>query len=348
MPPVISIAKLSKVYPSGWSALKNVDLEIDRGEIFALLGPNGAGKTTLINIVCGIVTLSGGTVIADGHDIVRDYRAARSKIGLVPQELTTDAFESVWATVSFSRGLFGYPPNPAHIEQVLRDLSLWDKRDAKIMALSGGMKRRVLIAKALAHEPQILFLDEPTAGVDVELRRDMWALVRRLRENGVTIILTTHYIDEAEEMADRIGVINKGEIILVEEKTKLMRKLGKRQLTLTLTEPLQAIPPALGGWPLVLAQGGAQLQYTFDAKEAPGDGTQNVPSLLRGLGELGIGFKDLAMHESSLEDIFVSLVSAGAGSGTGVVTVGGGGQSGAISTAVSSSSATTRRHGART
>ena len=345
MPPAISITKLSKTYPSGLPALKNVDLEIDRGEIFALLGPNGAGKTTLISIVCGIVNATTGTVRVDGFDSVRDYRVARAKIGLVPQELTTDAFESVWATVSFSRGLFGYPPKPAHIEQVLRDLSLWDKRDAKIMALSGGMKRRVLIAKALAHEPQILFLDEPTAGVDVELRREMWALVRRLRESGVTIILTTHYIDEAEEMADRIGVINKGEIILVEEKTKLMRKLGKRQLTLTLAEPLQVIPPALGDWPLVLAQGGAQLQYTFDANEAPGDGTHNVPSLLKRLGELGIAFKDLAMHESSLEDIFVSLVSDG--TDAGVVAVSGGGHSGTISPAVSTSSTSTRRHGAR-
>jgi ABC-2 type transport system ATP-binding protein len=345
MPPAISIVKLSKTYPSGLPALKNVDLEIDRGEIFALLGPNGAGKTTLISIVCGIVNATAGTVRIDGLDSVRDYRAVRTKIGLVPQELTTDAFESVWATVSFSRGLFGYPPSPAYIEQVLRDLSLWDKRDSKIMALSGGMKRRVLIAKALAHEPQILFLDEPTAGVDVELRRDMWALVRRLREGGVTIILTTHYINEAEEMADRIGVINKGEIILVEEKTKLMRKLGKRQLTLSLAEPLSAIPAALSGWPLVLAQGGAQLQYTFDANEAQGDGSQNVPSLLRRLGDLGIGFKDLAMHESSLEDIFVSLV--GAGSGTGVVTVSGAGRSGAITSAAASSSSTTRPHGAR-
>ena len=307
MPPVISIANLAKAYPSGLAALKSVNLEIDRGEIFALLGPNGAGKTTLINIVCGIVTASAGTVSIDGHDNVRDYRAARAKIGLVPQELTTDAFESVWATVSFSRGLFGYPPNPAHIERVLRDLSLWDKRDSKIMALSGGMKRRVLIAKALAHEPEILFLDEPTAGVDVELRREMWALVRRLRDHGVTIILTTHYIDEAEEMADRIGVINKGEIILVEEKTKLMRKLGKRQLTVSLVRPLPEVPESLRGWPLVLKKGGGQLEYTFD-KEGPTNG-QDMPSLLRRLSELQIAFSDLSTHESSLEEIFVDLVS---------------------------------------
>ena len=307
MPPAISITKLSKTYPSGLPALKNVDLEIDRGEIFALLGPNGAGKTTLISIVCGIVNATTGTVRVDGYDSVRDYRAARAKIGLVPQELTTDAFESVWATVSFSRGLFGYPPNPAHIERVLRDLSLWDKRDSKIMALSGGMKRRVLIAKALAHEPEILFLDEPTAGVDVELRREMWALVRRLRDHGVTIILTTHYIDEAEEMADRIGVINKGEIILVEEKTKLMRKLGKRQLTVSLVRPLPEVPESLRGWPLVLKKGGGQLEYTFD-KEGPTNG-QDMPSLLRRLSELQIAFSDLSTHESSLEEIFVNLVS---------------------------------------
>src|SRR3954452_24470633 len=275
--PVLSVSGVSKTYATGFQALKNVDLEIRRGEIFALLGPNGAGKTTLINIVCGIVRLSGGTVTADGHDIVRDFRAARTKIGLVPQELATDMFETVWNTVQYSRGLYGKPASPAFIEKVLRDLSLWDKRDAKIMTLSGGMKRRVMIAKALSHEPTILFLDEPTAGVDVELRREMWALVRRLRDKGVTIILTTHYINEAEEMADRIGVINKGEIILVEEKTKLMRKLGKRQLTLSLSEPLAAIPAALSGWPLVLAQDGTQLQYTFDANEAQGDSGQNVP-----------------------------------------------------------------------
>jgi ABC-2 type transport system ATP-binding protein len=322
MSAVIVISKLAKAYPSGLVALKNVDLAIDRGEIFALLGPNGAGKTTLINIVCGIVTATGGTVTVDGHDNVRDYRAARAKIGLVPQELTTDAFESVWATVSFSRGLFGLRPDPAHIERVLRDLSLWEKRDARIMTLSGGMKRRVLIAKALAHEPEILFLDEPTAGVDVELRREMWALVRRLRDKGVTIILTTHYIDEAEEMADRIGVINKGEIILVEEKTKLMRKLGKRQLTLSLQEPLAAVPAALAGWPLVLKQGGAQLEYTFDTKDGGQRSGQEIPALLRRLEELKIGFSDLSTHESSLEEIFVSLVSESAGAGQGTAPAG--------------------------
>jgi ABC-2 type transport system ATP-binding protein len=319
MEPIISIKGLTKTYASGFVALKPIDLEIGRGEIFALLGPNGAGKTTLISIVCGIVTPSGGTVTADGHDIVRDYRSARFKIGLVPQELTTDAFESVWATVTFSRGLFRRPANPAYVEKVLKDLSLWEKRKDRIMTLSGGMKRRVMIAKALAHEPEILFLDEPTAGVDVELRRDMWALVRRLRENGVTIILTTHYIDEAEEMADRIGIINKGELILVEEKAKLMAKLGKRQLTLNLQEPMAALPAALGGWPLALKASGNQLEYTFDARDgatgAPGvnDGPRDIPSLLRRLGELGIAFKDLSTHQSSLEEIFVSLVSDGAG-----------------------------------
>jgi ABC-2 type transport system ATP-binding protein len=329
MEPIISIKGLHKTYASGFVALRPIDLEIGRGEIFALLGPNGAGKTTLISIVCGIVTPSGGTVTADGHDIVRDYRAARFKIGLVPQELTTDAFESVWATVTFSRGLFGRPANPAHVEKVLKDLSLWDKRQDRIMTLSGGMKRRVMIAKALAHEPEILFLDEPTAGVDVELRRDMWALVRRLRESGVTIILTTHYIDEAEEMADRIGIINKGQLILVEDKAKLMQKLGKRQLTLNLQEPMVALPAALGGWPLALKSHGNQLEYTFDARDgaagaAPGgvnDGPRDIPSLLRRLGELGIAFKDLSTHQSSLEEIFVSLVShsdgAGAGAGAG-------------------------------
>jgi ABC-2 type transport system ATP-binding protein len=305
MPAIISILNLTKTYASGLQALTHVDLEIRKGEIFALLGPNGAGKTTLISIVCGIVTPTSGVVLADGHDIVRDYRAARSKIGLVPQELTTDAFESVWATVSFSRGLFGRRPNPAHIERVLRELSLWDKREEKIMALSGGMKRRVLIAKALAHEPQILFLDEPTAGVDVELRRDMWALVRRLRESGVTIILTTHYIDEAEEMADRIGVINRGKLIVVEEKAELMKKLGKKQLTLNLLEPLAVIPQELSDWCLELKAGGAELEYTFDANEE----RSGIPELLRRLTELGIGFKDLNTRQSSLEDIFVSLVS---------------------------------------
>jgi len=305
MPPIISISNLTKTYASGLHALKGVDLDIRRGEIFALLGPNGAGKTTLISIVCGIVTPTAGTVVADGHDIVRDYRAARAKIGLVPQELTTDAFESVWATVSFSRGLFGHAPNPAYIEKVLRDLSLWDKRKAKIMTLSGGMKRRVMIAKALAHEPRILFLDEPTAGVDVELRRDMWALVRGLRDAGVTIILTTHYIDEAEEMADRIGVIHKGELIVVEDKTTLMKKLGKKQLTLHLLEPLAAIPAGLNDWHLVLKAGGSDLEYSFDAREEH----TSIPELLRRMDELKIGFKDLNTRQSSLEDIFVSLVS---------------------------------------
>jgi ABC-2 type transport system ATP-binding protein len=303
--PVISISGLGKTYASGLQALKNVSLEIRRGEIFALLGPNGAGKTTLISIVCGIVTPSAGTVLADGHDIIHDYRAARSKIGLVPQELTTDTFETVWATVTFSRGLFGRGPNPSHLESVLRELSLWDKRNDRIRTLSGGMKRRVLIAKALAHEPEILFLDEPTAGVDVELRRDMWALVRRLRASGVTIILTTHYIDEAEEMADRIGVINKGELIVVEDKATLMKKLGKKQLTLHLQEPLAAIPAGLAGWPLALNAGGTELEYTFDAAEE----RTGIPALLKRLGELGIGFKDLNTRQSSLEDIFVNLVS---------------------------------------
>ncbi len=306
MPPIISIAGLTKTYASGLQALKRVDLEIKRGEIFALLGPNGAGKTTLISVVCGIVTPTTGSVLVDGHDIVRDYRAARAAIGLVPQELHVGMFESVSATVSFSRGLFGRAPDAAHLERVLRDLSLWDKRNDKIMTLSGGMKRRVLIAKALAHEPEVLFLDEPTAGVDVELRRDMWALVRRLRESGVTIILTTHYIEEAEEMADRIGVINKGELVLVEEKARLMKKLGKKQLTVHLLDPLPAIPATLGDWPLALKAGGTELEYTFDASEE----SIGTPSLLRRLGELGIGFKDLQTRQSSLEDIFVSLVKA--------------------------------------
>jgi ABC-2 type transport system ATP-binding protein len=305
MPAVISISGLTKTYASGLKALEAVDLEIRKGEIFALLGPNGAGKTTLISIVCGIVTPTAGTVLVDGNDIVRGYRASRSKIGLVPQELTTDMFETVWGTACFSRGLFGRPPNPAHLEKVLRELSLWDKRHDKIMTLSGGMKRRVLIAKALAHEPEILFLDEPTAGVDVELRRDMWALVRGLRESGVTIILTTHYIDEAEEMADRIGVISKGRLIVVEEKATLMKKLGKKQLTLHLQEPLAEIPAGLSGWRLALRDGGNALEYTFDASEA----RTGIESLLRRLGELGIGYKDLQTMQSSLEDIFVSLVS---------------------------------------
>jgi ABC-2 type transport system ATP-binding protein len=308
---IISIDKLSKTYASGFQALKSVDLEIRKGEILALLGPNGAGKTTLISIVCGIVNPSSGTVTADGHDIVRDYRAARAKIGLVPQELSTDAFETVWATVKFSRGLFGKPPNPQYLEKVLRDLSLWDKKDSKIMTLSGGMKRRVLIAKALSHEPSILFLDEPTAGVDVELRRDMWQMVRNLRENGVTIILTTHYIEEAEEMADRIGVISKGELILVEDKHVLMRKLGKKQLTLTLQNPLAALPPALSDLPLELAAEGHSLVYTFDAQAEE----TGIAALLKRLGEQGIDYKDLHSSESSLEEIFVNLVHASANGG---------------------------------
>ena len=304
---ILSIQGVGKTYASGFQALKSVDLEIRRGEIFALLGPNGAGKTTLISIICGIVNASSGSVVADGHDIVRDYRAARAQIGLVPQELSTDAFESVWATVKFSRGLFGKAPDPAYLEKILRDLSLWDKKDSKIMALSGGMKRRVLIAKALSHEPQILFLDEPTAGVDVELRRDMWEMVRALREKGVTIILTTHYIEEAEEMADRIGVISKGELILVEDKHVLMRKLGKKQLTLTLQTPLAVIPGALADLSLELADDGHSLVYTFDTQlEETG-----IAALLKRLGELGIDFKDLHSSQSSLEEIFVSLVHAG-------------------------------------
>ena len=306
MPPIIAVSNLSKTYASGFQALKNVDLEIRRGEIFALLGPNGAGKTTLISIICGIVNATEGRVTADGHDIVADYRAARSKIGLVPQELTTDAFETVWATVSFSRGLFGKPKNPAHIEKVLKDLSLWDKKDSRIMMLSGGMKRRVMIAKALSHEPQILFLDEPTAGVDVELRRDMWNLVRQLRESGVTIILTTHYIEEAEEMADRIGVISKGQLILVEDKAELMRKLGKKQLTLQLQTPLDAVPPALADYDLTLSDDGVELVYTFDTQTE----TTGIAPLLRRLGELGVDFKDLHTDQSSLEEIFVELVRA--------------------------------------
>jgi ABC-2 type transport system ATP-binding protein len=302
---IISISDLTKTYASGQHALKRVNLEIREGEIFALLGPNGAGKTTLISIVCGIVTPTSGTVLVDGNDILSDYRVARSKIGLVPQELVTDAFETVRATVSFSRGLFGCAPDPKHIEGVLRDLSLWDRRDDIIMTLSGGMKRRVMIAKALSHEPRILFLDEPTAGVDVELRRDMWALVRRLRDNGVTIILTTHYIDEAEEMADRIGVISQGELIVVEDKIRLMRKLGKKQLTLHLQEPMTAIPAGLDAWKLALNGGGFELEYTFDASEEQ----TGIPALLRRLSELGVGFKDLNTRQSSLEEIFVSLVS---------------------------------------
>jgi ABC-2 type transport system ATP-binding protein len=302
---VISVAGLTKTYASGLQALRGVDLEIRAGEIFALLGPNGAGKTTLINIVCGIVTPTLGSVTVAGHDIVHDYRAARARIGLVPQELYTDAFVSVLATVNFSRGLFGCAPDPGRVEKILRDLSLWDKRRDRIMTLSGGMKRRVMIAKALSHEPQILFLDEPTAGVDVELRRDMWELVRGLRRSGVTIILTTHYIEEAEEMADRIGVINHGELILAEDKLQLMRKLGKRLLTLQLQEPLRAVPAGLAGWPLTLQAGGTQLACQFEAHR---EGT-DIPALLRQLGEQGIAFKDLHTSQSSLEDIFVSLVS---------------------------------------
>jgi ABC-2 type transport system ATP-binding protein len=304
--PIVSVRAVSKTYKSGLQALKTVDLDIRRGEIFALLGPNGAGKTTLISIICGIVNASTGTVIADGHDITRDYRAARAKIGLVPQELHTDSFETVFNTVRFSRGLFGKVPNPDYLEKVLRDLSLWDKKDAKIMTLSGGMKRRVLIAKALSHEPSILFLDEPTAGVDVELRHDMWQMVHALREKGVTIILTTHYIEEAEEMADRIGVIRKGELILVEDKAVLMRKLGKKQLTLQLQNALVEIPAELKSLPLELSADGATLVYTFDAQGSE----TGIADLLKQLGDHGIAFKDLHSSESSLEDIFVSLVRA--------------------------------------
>ncbi len=306
MPPIISIKDVSKTYASGLQALKPTNLEIKQGEIFALLGPNGAGKTTLISIICGIVNPSSGTIIADGHNIITEYKLARRKIGLVPQELHTDAFEQVINTMIFSRGLFGFPPNPAHIEKVLRDLSLWEKRNDKIMTLSGGMKRRVMIAKALSHEPKILFLDEPTAGVDVELRRDMWEMVRKLRESGVTIILTTHYIEEAEEMADRVGVMNKGELILVEEKAALMRKLGKKQLTLELQSPLAAVPEGLGEYTLELGAGGHQLIYSFDAQADQ----SGIAGLLRRLDELKIEFKDLHTEQSSLEDIFVDLVRA--------------------------------------
>jgi len=302
--PIIFVRGVNKTYASGFQALKNINLEIKRGEIFALLGPNGAGKTTLIGIICGIVKATSGTVIANGHDTVRDFRAARAAIGLVPQELHTDAFESVWATIKFSRGLFGKAPDSAYLEKVLRDLSLWDKRDEKIMALSGGMKRRVLIAKALAHQPTILFLDEPSAGVDVELRHDMWRMVRELRAQGTTIILTTHYIEEAEDMADRIGVVSKGELIVVEDKHVLMRKLGKKQLTLTLRQPMTNIPAGLSAWPLALSDDGHALVYSFDTQvEETG-----IAGLLRSLGEHGIEFKDLRSSESSLEDIFVSLV----------------------------------------
>ena len=304
MQPIIDVRQLSKTYASGFQALKPIDLQIRQGEIFALLGPNGAGKTTLISIICGIVNPSEGSVLAGGHDVVREYRAARSQIGLVPQELTTDSFETVWNTVSFSRGLFGRAPDPAYIEKVLKDLSLWSKKDNKMITLSGGMKRRVMIAKALSHEPRILFLDEPTAGVDVELRRDMWAMVRTLRAAGVTIILTTHYIEEAEEMADRIGVINKGELILVQDKSELMNKLGRRQLTLQLQAPLAAIPAGLAGDALELSADGQQLVYTFDAQ----DEHSGIDVLLRRLAEAGIDFKDLKTSQSSLEDIFVDLV----------------------------------------
>lgn len=303
---VIRIENLNKTYASGHPALKHINLEIHKGEIFALLGPNGAGKTTLISIICGIVNPGTGSVLVGGHDISSNYRAARSQIGLVPQEIVNEAFETVWATVKFSRGLFNKGPNPAYLEQLLRDLSLWDKRDAKIFELSGGMKRRVMIAKALSHEPAILFLDEPTAGVDVELRRDMWNMVRRLRERGVTIILTTHYIEEAEEMADRIGVIHKGEIILIEDKAALMHKLGKKQLTLLLKQPLTEIPAALHAYPLELTQKGHALVFTFDVQREQ----TGIAELLRDLAAHGIDFKDLQSSESSLEEIFVNLVRA--------------------------------------
>ena len=304
--PIISVTDLSKTYATGVHALKDINLEIRRGEIFALLGPNGAGKTTLIGVICGLVKPSTGAIVADGHDIIRDWRAARSKIGLVPQELTTDAFETVWATTNFSRGLFGKAPDPAHCERVLKSLSLWDKKDAKIMTLSGGMKRRVMIAKALSHEPRILFLDEPTAGVDVELRRDMWQVVRDLRASGVTVILTTHYIEEAEEMADRIGVIRNGEIILVEEKDALMQKLGRKQLTLQLAEPLAEAPALLADYNLELSEDGQTLTYTFETERE----RTRITALLRSLNDAGIVFNDLHTSQSSLEDIFVSLVRA--------------------------------------
>ena len=302
--PIITVSDLSKTYDTGFEALKNINLDIRRGEIFALLGPNGAGKTTLISIICGIVRPTRGSVTVDGHDIITDFRAARAMIGLVPQELTTDAFESVWATVSFSRGLFGKRPNPGYIEKILRDLSLWDKKDDRLMTLSGGMKRRVLIAKALSHEPQILFLDEPTAGVDVELRKDMWQNVRLLRDTGVTVILTTHYIAEAEDMADRIGVINNGEIILVEEKAELMRQLGQKQLTLELQDRLDAVPAGLAKHHLALNGDGSELTYTYDTQ---GERT-GITALLTDLGQAGIRFKDLDTSQRSLEDIFVNLV----------------------------------------
>lgn len=306
MQPVLSIRGLTKSYKGGLQALKNIDLDIQRGEIFALLGPNGAGKSTLINAVCGIVKPTGGTILIEGLDAQKEFRAARSIIGLVPQEMHIDMFETVWAVTNYSRGLFGLPPNHAHVEKVLRDLSLWEKKDTKLMALSGGMKRRVLIAKALSHEPRILFLDEPTAGVDVELRRDMWALVRQMRERGVTVILTTHYIEEAEEMADRVGVISKGELIVVEDKNTLMKKLGKKQVSFELVEPLAALPDTLKEWDLALKDDGRKLEYTFDTTA---DRT-GVASLIRRMSELGLQFKDLDAKSSSLEDIFVSLVHA--------------------------------------
>jgi ABC-2 type transport system ATP-binding protein len=304
MPPVISVSAVAKIYKSGLVALEAVDLTIEKGEIFALLGPNGAGKTTLISIICGTVTMTSGQVLVGGHDIVQGYRAARSMIGLVPQEIALDIFATVWNTVCFSRGLFGKRPDPAYIERLLRDLSLWEKRGSRVIELSGGMKRRVMIAKALSHEPEILFLDEPTAGVDVSLRRDMWALVRRLRDKGVTVILTTHYIEEAEEMADRVGVIDEGRVVLVEETAKLMQKLGKRRLTLTLQHPMQLVPPELADWPLQLDENGHRLIYSFDANTED----TGIPRLLRRLGEMGIDFKDLDTSRTSLEDIFVSLV----------------------------------------
>ena len=304
MDAIVRVRGVSKTYAGGFQALKNIDLDIRRGEIFALLGPNGAGKTTLISVICGMSNATAGSITVDGHDTVRDYRAARATIGLVPQELHTDSFETVWATVNFSRGLFGKPPNPALIEKILKDLSLWDKKDTKILALSGGMKRRVLIAKALSHEPRILFLDEPSAGVDVELRHDMWRLVRQLRDGGTTIILTTHYIEEAEDMADRIGVIRKGELIVVEDKDVLMRKLGKKQLTLTLQQPMERVPDSLARWPLALGKQGQALTYTFDSQQED----TGIAELLRALAAQGIDFKDLHTSESSLEDIFVSLV----------------------------------------
>ena len=308
MPSILSVSAATKRYKSSFTALDHVDLEIERGEIFALLGPNGAGKTTLISLVCGTVSMTSGTITVDGHDIQRDFRAARSKIGLVPQEIALDIFATVWNTVSFSRGLFGRPANPAFIEQLLRDLSLWEKRNNKVIELSGGMKRRVMIAKALSHEPDLLFLDEPTAGVDVNLRRDMWVLVRKLREKGVTIILTTHYIEEAEEMADRVGVIDRGKLLLVEDKAALMRKLGKRRLTVVLHDPMTELPAALADWPLALEDEGHKLVYTFDAEnEATG-----IPGLLRKLDELHIDYRDLDTARSSLEDIFVGLVEGGA------------------------------------